>query len=95
MASNVDPENLNMTQTVANHLGDYLKDGRMARPYMNSPLTIQEVMDGSTPVLDPGGVPGALRWDTPGTFRGSAGTWELVINTDTNTMLHFNFVSGG
>lgn len=78
MASRIDPENLNMTQTVANHLGDYLKDGRMARPYMNSPLTIGEIINGGTPAFDPGGAPGALRWDIPGAFGRSAGTWRLI-----------------
>jgi hypothetical protein len=41
-------------------------------------------------VADPGGVPGALRWDVPGTCRGKQGTWELVIKDD--EILHFNFV---
>ena len=32
----------------------------------------------------------ALRWDVPGVFRGASGTWELVVDTSTNTVLHFN-----
>lgn len=61
---------------------------------MNSTLTVQEIMRGSNPVLDPGGVPTTLRWDTPGALNGRAGTWELVIDSQTNTILHFNFVTG-
>lgn len=61
---------------------------------MNSTLTVQEIMRGSNPVLDPGGVPTALRWDTPGALNGRAGRWELVIDSQTNTILHFNFVTG-
>ncbi|SFB50385.1 RHS repeat-associated core domain-containing protein [Amycolatopsis marina] len=95
MARRVDVENLKMTNSVANHLGDYLKDGRMARPYMNSPLTIREIVSGGSPVIDPGGAPNSIRWDVPGSFRGSAGNWELVVNTQSNTILHFNFTTGG
>lgn len=34
-----------------------------------------------------------LRWDVSGTFRGSTGTWELVVDTSTNTVVPFNFVA--
>ncbi|MGO8999070.1 MAG: hypothetical protein ACLQVI_37560 [Polyangiaceae bacterium] len=30
-------------------------------------------------------------WDVPGTFGKNEGTWELVYNTVTDTILHFNF----
>ena len=46
----------------------------------------------SRSVPDPQGVPGALRWDVAGSFNGSSGTWELVVNMRTNEILHFNFV---
>ena len=48
-------------------------------------------MAGGKPIPDPGGVPGALRWDVPGTFNKSTGTWELVIEPRTNRILHFMF----
>ena len=60
------------------------------RPYNNSPLTIREIMSTGSGVTDPQGTPGALRWDVPGTFRGSQGTWQLVVKG--NQILHFNFV---
>ena len=43
------------------------------------------------PIPDPGKIPEGLRWDVPGTFRGSEGTWELVINPETEMIYHFNF----
>lgn len=84
---------LTMTRTVERHLAEYAKDGRLARPYADSRLTIQEIMDGAKPIPDPGGAPGALRWDVTGTMNGSSGTWELVVNPETKTILHFLFNS--
>jgi hypothetical protein len=72
-----------LTDTVAKNLA--------TRPYLKSPLTIQEIMAGGKPIPDPGGFPGALRWDVPGGFNGSTGTWELVVDPKTNTVLHFLF----
>jgi len=90
-------ENLRLSQTVANHLTDVVKSGvnkgELARPYLNSTLTTREIMAARTPIPDPGGVPGALRWDVAGQFRGSSGTWQLVINPKTETILHYNFVT--
>jgi hypothetical protein len=90
----VDASDLTMTRTVQQHLADYAKDGTLARPYGNSRLTIQEIMNAAKPVPDPGGVPGGLRWDVPGAMNGSSGTWELVVNPTTKTILHFLFRSG-
>ena len=84
-----------MTRTVEQHIGEYAKDGTLARPYADSRLTIQSIMDASTPVADPGGLPGALRWDVPGTMNGSTGTWQLVVDPQTQTILHFLFKGGG
>ncbi|MEU4387808.1 PT domain-containing protein [Promicromonospora sp. NPDC023805] len=96
LAAKVDADSLTMTNTVANHFGDVITRGKykgeLSRPYMNSSLTVREIMAGSDPRLDPRGAPGALRWDTPGKFRGRTGTWELVVDTDANKILHFNFV---
>ncbi len=92
LASKVNPDDLKMTQTVENHFSDITKQGRPARPFMNSTILVREIMEGSTPKLDPRGAEGAVRWDTPGALNGKPGTWELVIDTNTNTILHFNFV---
>lgn len=66
--------------------------GRLARPYMRSPLTVQEIMATGKGVPD-ASVKGALNFRAPGTFRGSQGTWELVIDPNKNKIYHFNFVS--
>ena len=58
---------------------------------MKSPLTIEEIIAAGNPVPDPGGISGGLRWDVPGSLRGSEGAWELVIHPDTNVIYHFNF----
>jgi hypothetical protein len=72
-----------LTRTVAGKLAE--------RPYLNSPLTLREIMAAGKPISDPGGVAGALRWDVPGAFRGSAGTWQLVVDPQSNTVLHWLF----
>jgi len=68
--------------------------GELARPFVKSPLTAQEIQATGSGVPDPGGLPGALRYDVPGSFNGSSGTYELVVNPETNTVYHFNFVGG-
>ena len=50
-------------------------------------------MKSGSPISDPQGVINALRWDIPGTLNGTKGTWELVIDVDTETVLHFLFNS--
>lgn len=67
--------------------------GELARPYLNSALTTREIMAAKLPIPDPGGFPGALRWDVPEQFRGSPGTWELVVDPKTGTSLHYYFVT--
>jgi hypothetical protein len=85
---------LKMTTTVANHATDIItkgtSKGELARPFLSSPLVIQEIMAAKEAIPDPSGIVGALRWEVPDMFRGADGTWELV--TDGDTILHFNFV---
>ncbi|WP_158973388.1 hypothetical protein, partial [Streptomyces griseus] len=92
LASKINADDLKMTRTVANHFSDVTKDSRVARPYMGSTQVVREIMEGSAPKLDPRGAAGAVRWDTPGAMNGKSGTWELVVDTNKNTILHFNFV---
>ncbi|MGC5284976.1 DUF6531 domain-containing protein [Micromonospora sp. DT231] len=100
MARRIDVETLGMTKTVADHAGVPVgkasspRHGLPQRPFQgrNDGLLLREIMAGSAPRLDPRGAPGALRWDTPGAMNGSEGTWELVVDTNTNTVLHWNFV---
>ena len=55
-------------------------------------LLIKEIMESANPVPDVV-LQSGLRWDASGTFRGSTGTWELVVDTSTNTVVYFNFVA--
>lgn len=84
-----------MTETVANHATGLVAKGpfkgELARPFLNSQLTVREIMASGKGTPDPGGVAGALRWNAPGSFRGTEGTWELVIKDD--IILHYNFVT--
>jgi len=83
------------TRTAGNHINDIVSrgafKGELSRPYMNSPLTIREIMSSGKGVPDPGGLPGALRYDVPGQFRKSQGNWELVVDPKNNTIYHFLF----
>ena len=68
--------------------------GESSRPYVKSAGTntiLDEIIKAMDPIPDPRGVPNTVRWDVPGTFNGKSGTWELVINKETNTILHFLF----
>lgn len=82
------------TKSAAKHLTDQVKHGKnagqLARPYMNSPLTIQEIMSTGKGVPD-ATFKGGRNWKVPGTFRGSEGIWELGINPKTKVIYHFNF----
>jgi RHS repeat-associated protein len=92
-ASGIDAEALTLTKTLEGHLSDVTKLGTKARPYGDSRLVMREIMDAGKAVPDPGGVPGGLRWDVPGAVNGSKGSWELVIDPQTSTVLHFVFKS--
>lgn len=82
------------TKSAAKHFAEPVKHGvnkgQLARPYMKSPLTIQEIMSTGKGIPDTT-FKGGLNWRVPGTFRGSQGIWELGINPETNVIYHFNF----
>ena len=80
------------TRTVANHLNDTTRLGQLTRPFLRSPSLIKEIVSSGSGVADPGGLKGALRFDLPGSFNGTKGTWQLVINQKTKVIYHFNFV---
>ena len=69
--------------------------GESTRPYVEkgTTLLIDDIMNTKSPIPDPGGIVNGLRWDVPGSFAGKEGVWELVINKDTNTIVHFLFNS--
>ncbi len=90
LAAKIDLPNIKMTNTVAGHLREWGSNMRMSRAYMNAPrLTAQEIMAAGKPMADPRGVPNAVAWEVPGAHGGKLGKWELVIDTSTNTIIHF------
>ncbi len=95
----INASELKMSKTVQNHMNDIIKKGAnkgdLARPYIDSngtTLLVDEIMQAGTPVKDTV-LKNGLRWDVQGTFRGSTGTWELVVDIGSNTIVHFNFVA--
>jgi filamentous hemagglutinin len=54
---------------------------------------MKEIMEAGKAVPDPGGVPGGFTLGCSGAVNGSKGTWELVIDTKSSTVLHFVFNS--
>ena len=64
--------------------------GELTRPFMRSNLAIQEIIKTGRGVPD-ATARGALRYNVPGSFRGSQGTWELVVDQSRNIIYHFNF----
>ena len=73
---------LNRTKTVLNHISK--------RPYINSTMTIQNIMKGGTPVADKS-LKYGLKWVVSGSYNNKSGIWELVIDYKTNTIVHFLF----
>jgi RHS repeat-associated protein len=90
---------LELTDTVAKHYNDIVTrgpfQGQRARSYLHSTLLIDQILRARRPIPDPGGIPGGLRWDVPGFFRGTQGTWELVVDVANKRIVHFNFVVKG
>jgi len=106
LESTVVDDGFKMTQTVMNHVDDLRQTtrevggvtrffkGEPLRPYLNSPgtnLLVKTIMEGDA-MPDPRSVATALAWKVPGFFNGSEGFWELVVEMESNTILHFNFV---
>src|ERR1700733_6991590 len=94
-AAKSDSQLFSYTNTAAKHMDEVVmhgsNTGRLARPYMRSPLTVQEIMATSKGIPDLT-AKGALNYRVPGTFRGSKGIWELVIDPNKNLIYHFNFI---
>lgn len=76
------PSNLKITKTVANHIPK--------RSYINSKLLVSEIIKSVRPTKDVS-LKNGLRWVTPGTHNGTKGVWELVIDMDSKTIVHYLF----
>ena len=79
----IDVDNLDFSNTVSGH-GN--------RPYQYSKLLINEIINSSEPIQDPQGT-NALYWEVDGSFNNSNGTYELLIDPETNTVWHFVYKS--
>ena len=79
----IDVDNLNFSNTVSGH-GN--------RPYQDSKLLINEIINSSEPIQDPQGT-NALYWEVDGSFNNSNGIYELLIDPETNTVWHFVYKS--
>ena len=77
----IDIDDLRWSYTVQKHTD---------REYQDSILLIQEIIQSTNPVKDPKGTD-ALFWEIQGFFNGSPGTFELLIDPETNTIWHFLF----
>ena len=76
--------NLNYSKTVLGHLSE--------RAYTYSTQIIRMIMESATPIKDLS-LSNGLKWVVPGSYNGASGVWELVINTETNTIVHYLFRS--
>ncbi|EOW2581766.1 hypothetical protein ACOUWG_001918 [Listeria monocytogenes] len=90
---------LKNSNTVQKHIEEIVKKGankgQLSRPYIDTDgttLLLDEIMNAASPVKD-SVLSNGLRWDVEGVFRNSKGTWELVVDMSTNTIVHFNFVN--
>ncbi len=77
VADAVDFRNLRFSDTAANHA--------TTRPYVDSPLTLQEIVRGADPIPDPGGLPNGWRWDVPGSRARSGSYTDGSRNTTPTT----------
>ena len=89
---------LNLTDSIVNELikkAGSLKRSKTvlknlkSRPYINSTLTIRNIMKSAKPVVDKS-LKNGLKW-VRGRYNGRYGTWELVIDITTKTIVHFLF----
>jgi hypothetical protein len=90
---------LKNSNAVQSHIDDFVKHGEYkgeaARPFIDANGTntlVDEIIQGGPPMKDVY-LPNGLRWDVPGNFRGVDGTWELVVDLNNNTIVHFNFIT--
>ena len=65
--------------------------GKRAREFMGSPLLIEEIIGTGAGVADASAV-GATSYRVSGVYRGTKGTWQLVVDQSKKIIYHFNFV---
>ena len=76
---------LKYTKTAASHLP--------SRPYMKSTHIIKNIMQAANPVADKS-LKYGLKWVVKGSYNGTKGIWELVIDVSKKRIVHFLFKKG-
>ena len=76
---------LKYTKTAASHLH--------SRPYMKSTHIIKNIMQAANPVADKS-LKYGLKWVVKGSYNGTKGIWELVIDVSKKRIVHFLFKKG-
>lgn len=76
------PSSLKITKTVQNHLSK--------RPYIHNSTLVSEIIKAVKPTRD-AYLNNGLRWVAPGTYNGTKGIWELVIDMNSKTIVHYLF----
>lgn len=79
----IDVDDLSFSETVSGHIN---------RPYQESKLLIKEIINSDEPIPVPQGT-NAWHWEVYGTFNGSEGVYELIIDPETNTVWYFVYKS--
>jgi hypothetical protein len=83
------------SETAASHFNKITKksgwyNGQPSRPYMSSPLSIQEIISSGKGVPDKF-LKGGIKYNVPGEFCGNKGMWELVLHPKEQKIYHFLF----
>lgn len=76
------PSSLKITKTVQNHLSK--------RPYIHNSTLVSEIIKAVKPTRD-AYLNNGLKWVAPGTHNGTKGVWELVIDMNSKTIVHYLF----
>ena len=85
-----------MSGGVNKHIDDIVQNGtykgELSRPYITnrSDMFLNEIINSCEPIAD-SSLKNGLKWVTEGSFRGTAGYWELVIDQDTKRIVHYLF----
>ncbi len=84
----INASNLSLSGTLANSAN------AASRAYWNSSTVTQWIIDTNDVSADPQGT-SALMFRAEGAYNGSLGNYELLINPETNTILHYVFKGSG
>ncbi|QWL30584.1 RHS repeat-associated core domain-containing protein [Rathayibacter toxicus] len=87
----IDISDYTQSKTVLNHSSDLKNNGDFARPYNESRLTMQEIINGGVEIPDR--KPHLRKFIAEGGIGQSAGIWEIVIDPEKKMVVHFLYSS--